>query len=346
MDRRRFLNVGLVGAGFSAMGSPIAVRASRDPGAGGAGSAALDVMARFSPEPFAGRVASAGDLLPAGTHPRSNRDPLPAERMRSRLDAGMVALLGPGAWERLFSPSDVVAIKINGLASGHLSPRTELIWALVDALRSVGIPDGKIIIWERTTRELERSGFPLQTQADAVRAYGTDALRGGGYGREFESFGSVGSLVSRIVGEYATALINVGVLKDHDLAGVSAGMKNLYGIIHNPNRYHDHACDPYVAEVTALASVRRTLRLTIIDAILAQAEGGPAYRPDWIWPCNRLLVALDPVACDRVAWDLIEEERARRGQPSLAEAQREPRWIASAARLGLGRAADPDLQEV
>jgi hypothetical protein len=245
----------------------------------------------------------------------------------------MLALLGPGAWERLFAPEDVVAIKINGLASGHLSPHTGLVWAVIDALRSIGIPDGKIIIWERTTRELERSGFALQTGADGVRAYGTDALRGGGYGREFESFGSVGSLVSRIVGEYATAFINIGVLKDHDLAGVSAGMKN-------------QACDPYVAEVTALPSVRRTLRLTIIDAILAQAEAGPAYRPDWIWACNRLLMALDPVACDRVAWSLIEDERARRGLPSLAEVQREPRWIESAAHLGLGRSTDVDLQEV
>ena len=50
-----------------------------------------------------------------------------------------------------------------------------------------------------------------------------DALRGGGYGSALETSGPVGSLISRILTDYATVLINVGVLKDHDLAGVSAG---------------------------------------------------------------------------------------------------------------------------
>ena len=45
-----------------------------------------------------------------------------------------------------------------------------------------------------------------------------------------------------------------GVVKDHDLAGVSAGLKNWYGVIHNPNKYHDSCCDPYVADVVAAAA--------------------------------------------------------------------------------------------
>ncbi|MCK4306287.1 MAG: DUF362 domain-containing protein, partial [Candidatus Eisenbacteria sp.] len=306
----------------------------------------FDVLARFAPQGLYGRVAAVGDLIPRGSQPRSNLDPLPSSRVRERLERGMAALLGPKPWRSLFSSADTVAIKINGLASGHLSPRKELVWAIVEGLRSAGVSDGRIIIWERTTRELQRSGFPLQTSAAGVRAYGTDALRGGGYAATFETFGSVGSLVSRIVSNYATALINVGVLKDHDLAGLSAGMKNLYGLIHNPNRYHDNACDPFVAEVAALPSVRRTLRLTVVDATIAQAQGGPAYVPEWIWPCNRILLGLDPVACDRVAWDTIEKERAGRGLPSLTEAKREPTWIQTAAGYGLGRAEDIDLREV
>jgi len=148
------------------------------------------------------------------------------------------------------------------------------------------------------------------------------------------------------VSEYATVLINVGVLKDHDLSGVSAGLKNLYGAIHNPNRYHDHDCDPYVAQVAALPSLRRRLKLTVIDAVLGQAQGGPAYAAAWVWPCDRILLALDPVACDQVAWDLIERQRGQQGLPSLTEAKRPPRWIASAAALDLGRSQPIALQEV
>lgn len=294
-----------------------------------------------------GRVVAIGDLLAAGAAvPRSNREAVDAMRLRTRLTAGMEALLGPDPWRRLFRPSEIVAIKINGLASGDLSPHRELVWAIVAGLRGAGLAPGRIIIWDRTTRELERCGFPAQTEDGDVRIYGTDALRGGGYGEEFEQTGSVGSLVSRIISHYADALINVGVLKDHDLAGISAGLKNLYGVIHNPNRYHDHACDPYVADVLALPSVQRTLRLTVIDALLGQCEGGPAYAPAWIWPCNRILVATDPVAIDAVAADLIHAARARQGLPPLGELGREPTYITTAASRGLGRMKNLEVLEI
>lgn len=322
MHRRDFLRLGLQGALLAGLAP--APRAADEPG----------------------QVVAIGNLIPPGQQPRSNRDALPAPRLHARLHEGLRTLLGPDPWARLAGPDDTVAIKINGLAAPHLSPRTELVEALVAGLRTAGVLPGRIILWDRTTREVVRSGFPVQTEAGAVRAYGTDALRGGGYGETLETSGSVGSLVSRIVTDYATVLINVGVLKDHDLAGLSAGLKNLYGAIHNPNRYHDQACDPYVAEVAALPSIRARLRLTVIDAVLAQAQGGPAYVADWIWPCDRVLLAEDPVACDQIAWDLLERQRTARGLPSLAEAERAPRWIARAAELGLGRCAAVRAVEV
>jgi len=329
MNRRAFLSLGMGGLLAIPLAAEPRTRAARQ-------SAPLAILTRPETRALLGRVASVGDLIPAGLSPRSNRDALPAARTRERVDAGLQALLGPEPWSRLFRPEDVVAIKINGLASGVLSPRREIVAAVIHGLRRAGVPAGQVIVWDRTTQELERSGFALQTGPQDVRVYGTDALRGGGYAESFETCGAVGSLLSRIVTHYATALINIGVLKDHDLAGLSAGMKNLYGAIHNPNRYHDSACDPYVAEVAALPSIRAKLRLTVIDAVLAQAEGGPAFAPDWIWPCNRILLAVDPVAADHRAGELLAAERARRGLPSLAAAGRAPTWIATAAYLGLG----------
>lgn len=297
-------------------------------------------------ERLLGRVVTVADLIPSGLTLVSNRDALPQERLRARLDAGLAALLGPEPWRQLVGPKDTVAIKVNGLGAPLLSPRPELVRAIVAGVRSAGVPDDRVIVWDRSTRELEQSGFPRQIAAGAVRAYGTDALRGGGYATDLESFGEVGSFVTRILTDYATVLINIGVLKDHDLAGVSAGMKNLYGTIHNPNRYHDHGCDPYVAHVTALPSVRRKLRLTVIDAVLGQAQGGPAFVSSWIWPCGRILLACDPVACDAVAWDWIERRRATMGLPTLSEVQRAPAWIATAAALGLGRDRGVRIEEV
>jgi len=336
MQRRDFLRLGL----GAALLPGVAAQAR------GQTPLAPSAIEGLAAERLLGRVVAVADLIPAGATLVSNRDALPEERMRERLNAGLAALLGPDPWRQLVNRKDTVAIKVNGLGAPLLSPRPELVRAIAAGVRSAGVPAERVIVWDRSTRELERSGFPLQTGSGAERAYGTDALRGGGYAAELESFGEVGSFVTRILTDYASVLINVGVLKDHDLAGVSAGMKNLYGTIHNPNRYHDHGCNPYVAHVAALPSVRRRLKLTVIDAVLGQAQGGPAYVASWIWPCDRILLACDPVAGDAVAWDWIEQRRAAAGLPTLAEAQRAPAWIATAAALGLGRDRGIRIEEV
>jgi len=346
INRREFMKLSAVGAGCaltlrSGQGNPAAAASVED-----SINARLKIFDSKLPVGLYGRVLQVGDLIPPGLKPQSNLNPLPSARVSERLQRGMRGLLGGQPWTALFSPADTVAIKINGLASGHLSPRIELIEAVIQGVKSAGVPAGNIIIWDRTSRELERCGLSLQRSETEVRVYGTDALTGGGYAKKIESFGSVGSLPSRILTDYATAMINIGVLKDHDLSGVSAGMKNLYGVIHNPNRYHDNRCDPYLADLLALPTVRRTLRLTIIDAILAQAEGGPAFSLDWIWPNNSLLLSVDPVACDQVAASIIDRERSRRGLPSLAEDGRDPTWLTTAANLGLGRCRDLDVREL
>jgi uncharacterized Fe-S center protein len=48
------------------------------------------------------------------------------------------------------------------------------------------------------------------------------------------------------------------------------------------------------------------------------------------------MVSTDPVALDTVAWRTIEEKRQQLGLKTLAAEQREPKWIASASKLGLG----------
>jgi len=276
---------------------------------------------------------------------RDTGRPVERQLLRRWLGEMLTALTGAGnaaeAWTLLFPRDLRVGIKLNCLAGPLLSPRRELVQALVDGLSSAGVDPRRIVIWERSDRELQRCGFTINTGGSGPRVYGTDhRAAGGGYERDLRSNGSVGSCFSRILTEQCDLLINVGVLKDHDLAGVSVGLKNLYGVIHHPNKYHDKACDPYVADLAAHPLIRQRLRLTVIDAFTAQCQGGPAYQAGWAWNYGGLLAGLDPVALDRVGARLIGEERARRGLPTLAEAERAPAWIDTAARLGLGE-GDP-----
>jgi hypothetical protein len=153
--------------------------------------------------------------------------------------------------------------------------------------------------------------------------------------------GSIGSCFARLVSTECSALVSFGVVKDHDLSGVSAGMKNWYGVIHNPNKYHDNGCDPYIADVARHPFIRSKLRLTVLDGVVAQCHGGPAYRAGATFALGTVAASTDPVAADVWAWREIEAERARRGMPTLEEAGRPARFLATAAGHGLG-VADPE----
>jgi hypothetical protein len=73
------------------------------------------------------------------------------------------------------------------------------------------------------------------------------------------------------------------------------------------------------------------MRLTICDATTAQYEGGPAYKPEYSWSPNALILSQDPVALDTTGWQTIERKRAERGLKTLEGDGRKPRYLATAA---------------
>lgn len=239
---------------------------------------------------------------------------------------------GEAAAALLFNPSDTVGIKVNCLAGLRMSPRIELVEALVDLVAASGVDRRRIIVFERSSRELGRAGYTVRRQGPPYVCVGTD----NDYDDRPSTSGSIGSCYARLVSTTCTALVSFGVVKDHDLAGVSAGMKNWYGVIHNPNKYHDSGCDPYVADVVRHPFIKDKLRLTVLDGVVAQCHGGPALRVDATFELGVVAASTDPVAADLWALRVIDEERARRGLPSLEEAGRPPRWLTTAANYGLG----------
>ena len=240
------------------------------------------------------------------------------------------------AWQTLFQPDDVVGIKLNCLSGKTMSPHVTVVESIIQGLKFAGVKDKNIIVFERFNRELETSGFRIRRMTDGVRCFGTDELPGGGYEAELQFAGSVGTCFSKIVSQLCTAIINVPVLKDHDLAGISVAMKNFFGVIHNPNKYHGNNCNPFIAELNTHPYIADKVRLIVCDALLAQYNGGPSYKPKWTWNYNGIIVGRDPVALDRICHTIIEEKRSEMRLPSLKQAKREPKYISTAATLGLG----------
>jgi len=119
---------------------------------------------------------------------------------------------------------------------------------------------------------------------------------------------------------------------------VTGSLKNYFGAIHNPNKYHDSSCDPYIAELFETSPIRQKHRLTILDALRVQYHRGPSYHSRWLAAARKLIFSLDPVAADTVGWKLIEDLRAQNGLPSLKEEGREPGYLLTAEKLNLGQA--------
>lgn len=246
------------------------------------------------------------------------------------------------AWLALFSQKDTIGLKASCLPGPGLSTHPELTDVIARQLIEAGIPENQIIIWDRLDRELVRVGFKINRSRRGVRCFGTE--------REYENtitfMGSVGSCFSTIQSRLCTAMINVPVLKDHDLSGVSIGMKSFYGAIHNPNKYHDNSCDPYIADLNAHPTIRDKLRIILCDALYAQYHGGPALKPSCRWEFNGVLASTDPVALDRIGCDIIEEKRKANGMKSLAAEGRPPKWLETAAARGLGEARREKIEVI
>jgi len=245
-------------------------------------------------------------------------------------------------WKKLVRPGEVVGLKVNCLAGrGTASTNVKLVEAIAERLQQAGVRD--IVVWDRLDGDLESVGFRPGSKQAGIRYIGNDSA---GYEDELSVFGNVGSLLSKTLTRTCDAVINLPVLKDHGITGVTLALKNLFGAIHNPNKYHVTVGDPYIADVNMLAPIRQKIRLSICDATTAQYEGGPSYMPQWSWPFNGLLVAQDPVALDYTGWRLIEQKRSELGMKSLEAEKRAPTYIATAAdarhRLGTN---DPKLIE-
>jgi len=237
----------------------------------------------------------------------------------------------------LFNEGEKIGIKINTIGGKKLSTRPEVSLCLANELTRSNIQGKNILIWDRTNRELKDAGYRLNMSRNDIQVYGTDT-KGVGYNNSIVSHLNIGSLLSSIQSDIIDFSISLAILKDHGLAGVTAGIKNYFGAIHNPNKYHDSNCNPYIAEVFDIPSIRKKHRLSILDCLMIQYNYGPSFHSRWIEKYESLVFSMDPVAADCIGWNIIEKIRAKKGLPSLSEEKREPFYLKTAEKMGLGEA--------
>jgi uncharacterized protein (DUF362 family) len=212
-----------------------------------------------------------------------------------------------------------------------MSTHPALVWAFANLLQESGIKADNITIWDRADGDLSRAGFQLNF-GRGIKVIGVDR---GGYESQLIQHRSVGSFLAKIVTQ-CDKIVNFPVLKDHGIVGVTLSLKNFFGAIHNPNKYHPNGGDPYIADLCSLPEIKNKVVLSLVDGIVGQYEGGPPPMPQWQWNFGGILCGKDPVAVDRIGLDIIESARAKNSMMSLSEASRFPNYLKTAEKLGLG----------
>jgi len=222
--------------------------------------------------------------------------------------------IGP-AWQSLFpdlTPQKTISIKVNCI-NHHLSSHPEVAYAIANGLTQMKIndqyfPAENIIIWDRRAYELRAAGYVINQNDAGVRCYATDSSGIGHSPTKFDIAGK-SEYISKIITDKSDYLINLSVLKNHWLSGITLSMKNHYGSCGDPGKLHGSNGDPYLPALTAIAPIRAKQVLCICDALLGIISGGPGGAPQ-VMP-KSLIFSQDPVAHDFIGAELLKANGCR-----------------------------------
>ena len=361
MERRAFLR--------AAAAMPAAVAGAAE------GLPKYRVVTRFKPAanpgmpgPCPGQVA----VVHAAKSIDTESEKVDAAVVREMMARGMCALSGDrdprDAWARLFTPTDVVGIKVNCSGAPGIMSTPEVVAEIVRNLGVVGVKPAQVWIYERFRNQMDEVHYDRHVPA-GVHIEAAEEFRGWVSRYDPNTYVEVNffgeedtrSSMIRSITERFTKIINVPNMKDHGASGVTGCLKNIaYGSFSNVARSHAREKTHTYSFIGALAMVeplRSRTVLQVMDGLRGVWHGGPfsPNRKFRFYP-KQMMFGTDPVAIDRLLLDVIEAKRKAEGavsvwdraperlqkggmpsdDPNIHRFVREPGHIEYAAGLGLG----------
>ncbi|MBS3944497.1 MAG: DUF362 domain-containing protein [Melioribacter sp.] len=262
------------------------------------------------------------------------------------VENGMLSLTGEknikAAWRKFVSPKERIGLKVNPVAGPQLSTSVEVTKAIVSQLEIAGVKRSNILIWDRREEQLFEAGFNHEN-FPGIKIIGTERPENGSM---YDEKGKLHSLkmidttwyywadcedkydsatipymvnegkysyFTKIVTEMVDKIINVPILKNAG-SSVTLCLKNLaYGSVTNTGRLHKQLWAETCAEVNAFPPLRDKVVLNIVDGIKGCFNGGPGANPQFFCEYKTVLVGTDPVAVDRIGYNIVINERIKRG---------------------------------
>lgn len=245
------------------------------------------------------------------------------------VEQGLMALTGAKdveqAWRAVLNRPKNIAIKFNSVGAELIATNAAMARVLIDHLLRAGFDPATVRLIEAPAHLADELGTatPVDGWADEIRV---------GANRE---------ALARYLLE-AEAVINVPVLKSHQIAGMSGCLKNLsHAVIRHPGRYHAGGCAPFVGEVVGAQKVSQRLKLNILSALRIVADRGPDAREEDLATMGAILLGFDPVAVDSVGLGLLSVERRRRSLEVMPTPH-----VTAAGADGVGRWHPADIEHI
>ncbi|MCC7499590.1 MAG: DUF362 domain-containing protein [Bryobacterales bacterium] len=358
-------------------------RARRDFLSGLAASAALPLMKSASaapsnslgiPGPYRAKVV-------AVHHPASvisgnyQREPV-----RQMIRRGLTELTGAPDWQSafkvFFQPGDVVGIKVNPVGQPYLISSAEVFQELVAGLEAAGVKRKDIVAYDRFRKMFLSGGFDKWLPEGVRWTWASDdidAMQLDMAGYDPDQYMEMAlvlpkadpsnphhrrSYLANFLAKDVNKMINLGVVKHHQSAGVTIALKNMsHGLVNNVSRSHvsssNNACGMFIPTVIDMATIRKKAVLHVIDGVLAAYHGGPGSTVrNYIWEHKTMYFGTDPVALDRTGLTVIDDKREQVGMKPIALAYRDkdsnfvrmqPEHIEIAGLLGLGESDESKI---
>ena len=269
------------------------------------------------------------------------------------------------AWRKFVSPGDRIGLKVNPVAGKSLSTSHEVVKSVIAQLEESGIKRSQLTIWDRREFELTDAGFTPENYP-GIRIVGTEQMDKEGlyYGKdgklygehmidrdwyywadvegEYDEYtmpymvnGGKYSYFTKIVTRELDKIINIPILKNAGMT-VTLALKNLaFGSVSNTGRLHAKLWNETCAQVCAFAPLRDKVVLNIADGIKGCFNGGPGANPQFFCDYHTIITGSDPVAVDRIGYDIVLAKRIAEGLQKAGTPQA-LEFMLQAERLSLG----------
>lgn len=294
------------------------------------------------------------------------------ETIQAMMRRGMSGLTGAAdwvdAWKQFVQPGDVVGLKLNPVGMPHVISDAAVVREVIAGLEAAGVKRKDIVVYDRYKDQFFQAGFDKWLPEGVRISHAAEKFDGvqqdiTGYdpehyvdlpltlpGYTIEDERARRSYASRFITQEVNKLINLPLLKDHQSAGITMALKNLsHGLVNNVARSHGtrslNACGTFIPAVVSMPVIRNKAVLHIMDGVKGLYHGGPGANPQFVWEHKTMYFATDPVAMDRIGWDVIDAKRVEVGKPKLVEdkpdrfstfVHRQPEHVEIAGALGLG----------